>query len=594
MEENNQMESEVLKELCIFYDDSKEWIEDYSDYAIKFNTEMVERKLSFSDLDGMLEDYTVLILTANSIEQNILTCKLYYEMNADVANKEKLREIYADGCVYQFATIRNINIVHMHPNSTSSFTVGGSANAVRSALDRFRPKLVISLGVAFGIDPKKQHLGDVLLSSAVIPYDIFNKDTDGDITLRSQDKFPTHEALNAWNVLIRTPDFFLEEQELERQSLIKKELCFRWQFGTMLSGGSVLSNENKKQALLRAARKYGEENIIGGEMEGTGVYFECRKPDIPCIVIKGICDWGAEKNSWNTAIQIINERQSEKGILQSNEYAISNDFIKDCVQAYAMDHATEALLRLLRFDSGFLDAYSSAPKRSVQNTYKWKQKFAQAKQFFILRKEKIFRIVGMYILLLLFFTIFNIYLNSENIVARREMRQLAYIIEIFALILLAVILAIKEAKELHPIEVHHIWANFNFDELDFEKNNAHITLNDHRPIFHVVISWWLSSGKISQGNQEIGNLKGNSSMNFRALNAFNHKTILQIDYELANGDHYVHLISRKRVEDGLLEDTGTIVYCERIFRVDGLRDSLIGIQNAVIKSVVPKMQESRD
>lgn len=594
MEENNQMESEVLKELCRFYDDSKEWIEDYSAYAIKFNTEMVERKLSFSDLDGMLEDYTVLILTANSIEQNILTCKLYYEMNADVANNEKLREIYADGCVYQFATIRNINIVHMHPNSTSSFTVGGSANAVRSALNRFRPKLVISLGVAFGIDPKKQHLGDVLLSSAVIPYDIFNKDTDGDITLRSQDKFPTHEALNAWNVLIRTPDFFLEEQELERQSLIKKELCFRWQFGTMLSGGSVLSNENKKQALLRAARKYGEENIIGGEMEGTGVYFECRKPDIPCIVIKGICDWGAEKNSWNTAIQIIKERQSEKGILQSSEYAISNDFIKDCVQAYAMDHATEALLRLLRFDSSFLDAYSSTPKRSVQNTYKRKQKFAQAKHFFILRKEKIFRIVGIYTLLLLFFTIFNIYLNSESIVSGREMRQLAYIIEVFAFILLAVIFVITEAKELHPIEVHHIWANFNFDELDFEKNNANITLNDHRPIFHVVISWWLSSGKISQGNQEIGNLKGNSSMNFRALNAFNHKTILQIEYELANGDHYVHLISRKRVEDGLLEDTGTIVYCERIFRVDGLKDSLIGIQNAVIKSVVPKMQESRD
>ena len=530
MKENDQMESEVLKELCRFYDDSKGWIGDYSDYAIKFNTEMVERKLSFSDLNGVLEDCTVLILTANPIEQNILTCKLYYEMNADVVNKEKLREIYADGCVYQFATIRNINIVHMHPNSTSSFTVGGSANAVRSALDRFRPKLVISLGVAFGIDPKKQHLGDVLLSSAVIPYDIFNKDTDGDITLRSQDKFPTHEALNAWNVLIRTPDFFLEEQELERQSLIKKELCFRWKSGTMLSGGSVLSNENKKRALLRATIKHGEGNIIGGEMEGTGVYFECRKPDIPCIVIKGICDWGAEKNSWNTAIQIINERQSEKGILQSNEYAISNDFIKDCVQAYAMDHATEALFRLLRFDSGFLDAYSSAPKRSVQNTYKRKQKFAQVKQFFISQKEKIFRIVSIYILLFLLFTIFNIYLNNENIVGRRKMSQLACIIEIFALIFLAVIFAIKEAKELHPIEVHHIWANFNFNELDFEKNNAHITLNDHRPIFHVVISWWLSSGKISQGNQEIGNLKGNSPLNFKALNVFNHKTVVVVKH----------------------------------------------------------------
>ena len=83
-------------------------------------------------------------------------------------------------------------------------------------------------------------------------------------------------------------------------------------------------------------------------------------------------------------------------------------------------------------------------------------------------------------------------------------------------------------------------------------------------------------------------------MNFKALNTFNHKTILQIGYELANGDHYVHLISRKSVEDGLLEDKRTIVYCERIFRVDGSKDNLVGIQNAVIKNVIPKMQGGRD
>lgn len=592
MEENRQMESEVLEELCRFYESSKEWITDYSDYASKFCTEMVERNLSFSDLNGVLEDYSVLILTANPIEQNILTRKLYQESNINVTNKEKLCEIYADGCVYQFATVQNVKIVHIHPNSTSSFTVGGSANAVRSALERFRPKLVVSLGVAFGIDPKKQHLGDVLLSSTVIPYDVFNKDTDGVITLRSEDKFSTHEALNAWNVLMRTQDFSLEEQEEDRLSLIERKLNFKWQFGTMLSGGSVLSNKDKKRALLQAAKKSGEEKIIGGEMEGTGVYSECRKPDIPCIVIKGICDWGAEKNSWSTAIHIVNQKWHEKDILQSSEYP-TNDFIKDCVQAYAMDHATEALFRLLRFDSSFLDAYSPAPKRSVQSAYKWRQKFASLKHFFILRKEKLFRIASIYIPVLLLFTILNIYIKSERIVIEREMSWLIYGLESFALVLLIVMFGIKEAKELHPIEVHHIWVNFDFDELDFEKNNAHITLNDHRPVFNVVIAWWLSSGKISQSNQEIGNLKGNSSMSFKALNAFNHKTILQIGYELANGDHYVHLISRKRAEDDLFENKRTIVYCERIFRVDGSKDRLIGVQNAVIKNVIPKMQEER-
>ena len=124
-------------------------------------------------------------------------------------------------------------------------------------------------------------------------------------------------------------------------------------------------------------------------------------------------------------------------------------------------------------------------------------------------------------------------------------------------------------------------------------NSANITINDHRPIFHVVISWWLSSGKVSQVNQEIGNLKGKSSMEIKALDYFDHKTILQIGYELANGDHYIHLISRKKAnpDNGLLKDKRNIVYCERIFRVEDSKDSLVGMQNAVIKYVISKDAE---
>lgn len=41
MEENNQIESEVLEELCRFYESSKGWITNYSEFAGKFNTEAV-------------------------------------------------------------------------------------------------------------------------------------------------------------------------------------------------------------------------------------------------------------------------------------------------------------------------------------------------------------------------------------------------------------------------------------------------------------------------------------------------------------------------------------------------------------------------
>lgn len=121
MKENSS--NAVFDNLYDFYSENKSWIHEYLDMATIFNTDMVERTVSLYDLDTILENCTVLILTANSVEQNILTHKLYEEINANPANasKKKLREIYADNCVYQIA--EDIKVVHIHPNSASSFTV---------------------------------------------------------------------------------------------------------------------------------------------------------------------------------------------------------------------------------------------------------------------------------------------------------------------------------------------------------------------------------------------------------------------------------------------------------------------------------------
>ena len=582
MEENSQKTSEVMKNLCGFLLNNGNWITKYADYAEGFNADMVERNISSSDLDDMIEDCTVLILTANEVEQNIVTAKLYNEVNASVNNGTKLSERYENGCVYQFASIWNINIVHMHPNSTASNTSGGSANAVRSALEKFRPKLVISLGVAFGIDPINQSLGDVLLSSAIIPYDVFNKDTNGKIKLRPNDKYITHEALNAWNVLMRTLKFSLEKQESGRRSLIDKEISFRWQYGTMLSGGSVLSNERKKRALLRAAKDIGEDAVIGGEMEGVGVYSECKKPDIPCIVIKGICDWGAEKNSWQEAIDLLKLSDPKNGIFSSRKDSDMNKTIKDCVQAYAAEQATEALFRLLRFDSNFLDSYSPTTKNSIQRIYKRLGKFGQ---FFVLREAFFYKIVQADLVAFPLIYFFNRMINNNSIFAISErVYKIINIFELFLLISIVCILAIKEKMEPYPIEIHHEWVNFSFDALDLKNCNAYIALKDSRQIFHVVASWWLSVDKINKGIQEIGTIKGNNIFEITALNVFNRKTILQIEYELANGDRYAHLISYKPSKKGFRDDS--MVYCERIYRKDRLKNKLVAIQNSVIHNFI--------
>ena len=53
--------------------------------------------------------------------------------------------------------------------------------------------------------------------------------------------------------------------------------------------------------------------------------------EIPFVIVKGICDWGVNKNGWSFA------RDDKDG----------QDGIKDCVQAYACENAFIALVYML-------------------------------------------------------------------------------------------------------------------------------------------------------------------------------------------------------------------------------------------------------
>jgi len=56
----------------------------------------------------------------------------------------------------------------------------GAHNVVAAALRTLRPRGIINVGVAFGRDSKKQHLGDVLVSHKVISYESSRVGTDKD------------------------------------------------------------------------------------------------------------------------------------------------------------------------------------------------------------------------------------------------------------------------------------------------------------------------------------------------------------------------------------------------------------------------------
>ena len=269
-------------------------------------------------LKEKLSPCEILLITANHVEGSVLS-RCLMELN----QVEKLERVIEDEVIYQFSSINEKPIVHIWPQGTSSFTEHGSFNALEAAFSRFNPKYVFSVGVAFGADPKNQTLGDVLVADHLVFYDSFNKINDGKITLS-----PDEVQRIGVEILGGLP--ILCDPEWPQKKSRKTD--FKWHKGPLLTGGSVLSDSVEKLRLMQATENM-SYHVVGGEMEGSGLYFACKggKRSIPFTIVKGICDWAINKNGWSFA---------------TNENFSQNQ-IKELVQAYACHNAFNTLCIIL-------------------------------------------------------------------------------------------------------------------------------------------------------------------------------------------------------------------------------------------------------
>lgn len=305
----------VLKNLKTFWDEKGPRI--IETYKTQIEELPKHKNLKQQDFINQIRKCKVLIITANTVEGTVVSQRLLHDGQTEVP------ELYVtEGYSFQFATVEDIPVLHVWPSSTSSFTQYGSFNAINTALEYFTPEYVISVGVAFGIDPQLQSLGDVLVSKELVFYDNFNKVTDGVVTLKKHEAYSTDIS------------FLASVRQLEHKTPPKEVGDFKWHYDALLTGGTVLSDTAEKLKLMEAAADRDYSNIVGGEMEATGIYYACqvyKDRNIPFIVIKGICDWGAEKNGWEKVVGS-----------QAREYRI-----KDCVQAYACNNAYDTMSFIL-------------------------------------------------------------------------------------------------------------------------------------------------------------------------------------------------------------------------------------------------------
>jgi nucleoside phosphorylase len=203
------------------------------------------------------------------------------------------------GEYHWLGVVGNETVIAIRPARERGRVVMGAIGRLGSAAKAIRLREatgaqgIVQLGMAFGIDPRYQRAGDVLVSSSLVPYD--NR------TIRAAPPSRLQRLLH-----LEPPSYIVDysgaDREPARPSLV--ELFFRERerrahsfgihVGAILSGAARIQSERFRDELVRGLPADGDP-IVGGEMEGVGLLAASLTADDPIwCVVKGISDFADE------------------------------------------------------------------------------------------------------------------------------------------------------------------------------------------------------------------------------------------------------------------------------------------------------------
>lgn len=181
-----------------------------------------------------------------------------------------------DGVVQEFSRGVTQKLVHLRTNA-GSLGVNSAGMMLPHLLNELNVKYLVSAGICFGLKPEKngqeyQKLGDVLFSTAIEDYETQRV---GEEKIKRGEKLPASHGL-------------LQAVRIARDQTDQTD--FSIYEGLILSGQKLVDNEK----LVDELRNNFPE-AIGGEMEGNAVAAASLYKGRNWILIKGICDWGMNK-----------------------------------------------------------------------------------------------------------------------------------------------------------------------------------------------------------------------------------------------------------------------------------------------------------
>ena len=208
---------------------------------------------------------TALLLTFNDHEAR----KLWAEFGATCQKVSRGGATY-----YELGGVGDFRVIHLHSRQGPQEAQLSAAQAI----SHWDPELLLAVGIAFGVNEKKQHIGDVLVSTDVLDYEPARVEPDGTFTRRGKPRETSRELSD------RVKNLDLQRGGQPGWPTIH--------MGTIVSGAKLVDNEEYRDTLTAL-----QGDVIGGEMEGAGILAACAWNDVDMTVVKAICDWGTEKNN---------------------------------------------------------------------------------------------------------------------------------------------------------------------------------------------------------------------------------------------------------------------------------------------------------
>ena len=159
----------------------------------------------------------------------------------------------------------------------SEIGAGGQSGAIltiQEGIAALHPSAVIMVGIAFGVNEEKQHIGDILISRQIMDYDLQRMGTDTNSKLVVIPRGDRPSASPRMLSRFRAAANYWETPPKVR-------------FGLVLSGAKLVDNQDFRDQLLKF-----EAEAIGGEMEGGGLYAAAQRKKVDWILVKAVCDWG--------------------------------------------------------------------------------------------------------------------------------------------------------------------------------------------------------------------------------------------------------------------------------------------------------------